>query len=249
MKKNKIIVIVYKLTIVLASLFFVLTFLLPFLMTAIGIDDSTVIMSGIWLCFGLFMVAGVAVLVIPFVANKHDGEVINEIFSHKKDITKIEIEAYKFDELLFKLNNSLDGVGYRKTSYYHEKHFQLHLYCKSTFKGNSNIFAILYSHELTEETFKMYELLIVDYLNQNNTGFFDSTNVIELFCVDRLSTCFQKIINSGVEQDFNISRFCSGISFGGRKLYVAPPKNRFAASKYNKSKKMFMKCMDFLIHP
>ena len=249
MKKAKIIVIVYKLSIILASLFFVLTFLLPFLMTAIGIDDSTVIITGIWICFGLCMVAGVVVLIIPFVISERDGEVINEVFSHKRNITKIDIEAYKFDELLLQLNSALDGMGYRKYACYQKNHLQLHLYCKSTFKGNLSIFAVSYSPELTGKIFKMYEELMDDYSNQTNTGFFDSTNVIELFCVDRLSTCFQKIINSGVEQDFNISRFCSGISFGGRKLYVAPPKNRFAASKYNKSKKMFMKCMDFLIHP
>ena len=249
MKKAKIIVIVYKLSIILASLFFVLAFLLPFLMPAIGIDDSTVIITGIWICFGLSMVAGGIVLIVPFVISERDGEVINEVFSHKRNITKIDIGAYKFDELLLKLNSALDGMGYRKFACYQDNHLQLHLYCKSAFKGNLSIFAVSYSHELTEKTFKMYEELMEDYSNQTNTGFVYNSNVIEIFCVDRLSTYFRQIINLGVEQDFNRSRFCSGVSFGGRKLYIAPPKNRFAISKYNKSKKMFMKCMDFLIHP
>jgi hypothetical protein len=70
-----------------------------------------------------------------------------------------------------------------------------------------------------------------------------------MVCVNRISHCFDKIINLGLEQDFRISRFIAGISFGGSKLYIATPHHKFASLNYIKNRNQFMECVDFLFFP
>ena len=249
MKKAKLIVFLYKLCIVLSLTSLMLMFVIPILATIINFTDEDVIEFCVWMCFALFMLSGVIVLIVPFVINEEEAKAIDKLFSSKQRITKINANTRNFDEFLSNFNERLLLKGYKKTECYLKNQFDLHLYFKSLFRVNSSIFAVIYVHELTDEIVEMCATEIENYVKQFNAHLFNHTNVISVICVERLSYTFNKMMSDGVNQDFNKGRFLAGISFGGKKIYIAPPNHRFAELKYKKNKKTFLKCVSFLFSP
>ncbi len=73
----------------------------------------------------------------------------------------------------------------------------------------------------------------------------DSVNMISVFCVDRVSTTFQKLVNSNVQQGFKNGRFLVGVSFGGKNMYIANQKGGFAIAKYKQLRKEFMNIIEY----
>lgn len=72
----------------------------------------------------------------------------------------------------------------------------------------------------------------------------DTVDMITIFCVDRITPTFQKLVNSNIQQGLKNGRLPVGISFGGKSIYIARQKDGFAITKYKKLRKEFLKIMD-----
>lgn len=68
----------------------------------------------------------------------------------------------------------------------------------------------------------------------------DTINMISVFCVDRITPTFQKLVNSNVQQGFKNGRLPVGVSFGGKSIYIAKQKDGFAITKYKRLRKEFI---------
>lgn len=72
----------------------------------------------------------------------------------------------------------------------------------------------------------------------------DRVNVISVFCVDRITPDFQKLVNDNLQQGFKNGRFLAGISFGGKNIYMARQKEGLFIAKYRRLRKQFMDIMN-----
>lgn len=72
----------------------------------------------------------------------------------------------------------------------------------------------------------------------------DTINMISVFCVDRITPDFQKLVNSNVQQGFKNGRLPVGVSFGGKTIYIAKQKDGFAITKYKRLRREFIDIMD-----
>ena len=246
--KNKKIINIYKFSIVLSCVAFILTFVIPIVAVTVNFKNETIIYSCIYGFFSIALLSGLVVLIIPFVANKKSKKEIDSLFSYKKSTDKIKINKFKFEELLVLLNEKLNVKGYEKKKSYIENQLELHIFLKDFFAIKTSAFAVVYLEELTNANIEICEELIEDYFKNNNTVHFDNIDIITVFCVERSISSFDTNLNIKVEQDINISRFCSVVSLEESSLYIVAPNSKFAIAKYNKNKKFFMKFVDFLFH-
>lgn len=72
----------------------------------------------------------------------------------------------------------------------------------------------------------------------------DTINMISVFCVDRITPDFQKLVNSNVQQGLKNGRLPVGVSFGGKNIYIAKQKDGFAITKYKRLRREFIDIMD-----
>ena len=72
----------------------------------------------------------------------------------------------------------------------------------------------------------------------------DTINMISVFCVDRITPTFQKLVNSTVQQGYKNGRLPVGISLGGKNIYIAKQKDGFAITKYKRLRREFTDIMD-----
>jgi hypothetical protein len=63
---------------------------------------------------------------------------------------------------------------------------------------------------------------------------------IMVVCVDRITPAFQKLVNSNIQQNFRNHKLPVGISFGGKRVYVAKQEGGFVVGAYKKMKKEFL---------
>lgn len=107
-------------------------------------------------------------------------------------------------------------------------------------------FVVIRVSELTDNILeqandRITEFLIEYYGKEHIT---DQINMITLVCVDRITSPFQKFVNSNIQQGLKNYRLLAGVSFGGKKLYVAKQKDGFAIRKYKKLKKDFLNMLN-----
>lgn len=72
----------------------------------------------------------------------------------------------------------------------------------------------------------------------------DHVNMTVLFCVDRVTPAFQKLMNGNIRQGFKNSRLPIGISFGSNTVYIARQKDGYAIMEYKRLRKEFLAAMD-----
>ena len=72
----------------------------------------------------------------------------------------------------------------------------------------------------------------------------DTVDMISVFCVDRITPDFEKLVNSNIQQGFKNGRLPVGISFGGKTIYIAKQKDGFAIGKYKRLRREFIDIMD-----
>lgn len=118
------------------------------------------------------------------------------------------------------------------------------LFAQAIKRGTISCFLIIHVPELTNATIdesndKATELLTNYYQNQLTAN---NINVISLFCVDRVTPAFSKLLSIN-QQGFKNGRLLAGISFGSKKLYIAKQKDGFAIGKYKKLRRHFMQIM------
>lgn len=105
--------------------------------------------------------------------------------------------------------------------------------------GEWNCVSVLRVPELTEEWTETANNAITDILTGESgrdviTAY---VNMISIFCVDRITPTFRKMVNCNMEQGLKNGRLVAGISFGGKKIYVAKQSGGLFIAKYKKLRK------------
>ena len=107
-------------------------------------------------------------------------------------------------------------------------------------------FTIIRVPELSDELLDSANESITNILNAyyGCETITDTINMISVFCVDRITPAFQKLVNSNVQQGFKNARLLVGVSLGGKNIYIAKQKDGFAITKYKRLRKEFIDIMD-----
>lgn len=120
------------------------------------------------------------------------------------------------------------------------------VYTKSTKLWTLDCFAIIRIIELSDEILEIVNDKITEILTEYYKGktITDTVNMISVFCVNRITPTFQKLVNSNIQQGVKNGRLPVGISFGGKKIYIAKQKDGFAIAHYKKLRKEFLDVMN-----
>lgn len=110
-------------------------------------------------------------------------------------------------------------------------------------------FVVVRVPELTEEL----ENLVNDSISASLLRYYgydrteqitDHVSMTALFCVDRVTAAFQKLVNSNIQQGFKNSRLPTGISFGSNTVYIAKQQDGYAIKEYKRLRKEFLAIME-----
>ena len=107
-------------------------------------------------------------------------------------------------------------------------------------------FTIIRVPELSDELLDSANESITNILNAyyGCETITDTINMISVFCVDRITPNFQKLVNSNVQQGLKNGRLPVGVSFGGKNIYIAGQKDGFAFTKHKRLRREFIDIMD-----
>ena len=102
--------------------------------------------------------------------------------------------------------------------------------------GEWNCVSVLRVPELTEEWTEAANDAITDILTgeSGQATIYAYVNMISIFCVDRITPAFRSMVNSNMEQGFKNGRLVVGVSFGGKRIYVARQVGGMFIVKYKK---------------
>ncbi len=145
------------------------------------------------------------------------------------------------------IDNSLKSKSYIKQNVLTISEFgNVALYIKSTKLWTSDCFAIIRVSELSDEILEIANDTITEILTEyyNGKTITDTINMISIFCVDRITPCFQKLVNNNIQQGIKNGRLPVGISFGGKKIYIAKQKDGFAIAHYKNLRREFLEVMN-----
>ena len=119
------------------------------------------------------------------------------------------------------------------------------VYVKPSKSWTLAVFTIIRVSELSDELIENANESITNILNEYYDGkvITDTINMISVFCVDRITPAFQKLVNSNVQQGLKNGRLPIGISLGGKNVYIAKQKDGFAITKYKRLRKEFIDIM------
>ena len=120
------------------------------------------------------------------------------------------------------------------------------LFIKSAGLWKIDCIALIRTKELTNEVLENANDSITEalYKYYGKEKITDTVSMISIICVDRITPAFQKLMNSNVEQGIKNFRLPTGISFGGKQIYIPRQDDGFAIAKYKKLRKEFMKIMN-----
>ena len=102
-----------------------------------------------------------------------------------------------------------------------------------------NCVSVIRVPELTDELTETANNAITDILKgQSGRDVITAyVNMISIFCVDRITPTFREMVNCNMEQGLKNGRLVAGISFGGKKIYVAKQSGGLFIAKYKKLRK------------
>ena len=157
----------------------------------------------------------------------------------KPDTILAEYNTY--DAFLTKLHDTLLNRGYSKigTSVDHTT-VGVELYI-NTSKLTIDGYAVIRCSELYDDAVERADKMITSIMEKNKHTQYSmrQVNMTSIFCVDRITPAFRKLINHGVQQEYMRGRFIVGLSFGGNKFYIANPADSFAFMRYKQLRKSF----------
>lgn len=160
---------------------------------------------------------------------------------------KVPLTIYSYDELLCFLQNRLLEKDYKKQqSVAVSPDGALTLYLKRTKRSELECFVIMRVADLSDKFLDNANESITSILNEYYGGktIRDTVNMISVFCVDRITPAFQKLVNSNMQQGLKNGRFVVGISFGGNKIYIARQEGGYGVRIYKRMRKEFMEVMN-----
>ena len=114
-------------------------------------------------------------------------------------------------------------------------------------KGSEwNCVSVIRVSELTDELTEAADDAITDILTGESgrdviTAY---VNMISVFCVDRITPPFRSMVNCSMEQGLKNGRLVAGISFGGKRVYVAKQVGGLYISKYKKLRKSLIQILE-----
>ena len=214
--------------------------------------------------FGLFAVLGLPVIAI-FINEKYETILYNiwvadliaflitglilmillPIFGLKQKPVKAEkiiVKFNNFDEVLahFKYTTNIHGYQLIEKSILNEETWIYIFIRKKILKLESVV--LIETTELTAEILdsanQKFNQVIESYYITSNID--DSISMISLVCVDRITSEFQKYVNSNIQQSLKGYKLPVGLSFGGKGIYIAKQKDGFAIMQYKKLRKEFL---------
>lgn len=112
--------------------------------------------------------------------------------------------------------------------------------------GEWNCVSVLRVPELTEEWTEAANDAITDILTgeSGQATIYAYVNMISIFCVDRITPAFRSMVNSNMEQGFKNGRLVVGVSFGGKRIYVARQVGGLFIVKYKKMRRELARILE-----
>ncbi len=162
----------------------------------------------------------------------------------KADIVPIHFKSYY--ELISYLQASLYQKGYYlQKSLFPFPDGQISVYIKQTKLSVLDCFTIIRVPELSEDILKVANDSVTNILSEyyGNKKIRDTVNMISLFCVDRITPSFKKLINCNINQGLKNGRLVVGISLGGGNAYIAKQVDGFAIVKYRRMRRILVDIM------
>ena len=120
------------------------------------------------------------------------------------------------------------------------------VYAETLQGGEWNCVSVLRVPELTEEWTEAANDAITDILTgeSGQATIYAYVNMISIFCVDRITPAFRSMVNSNMEQGFKNGRLVVGVSFGGKRIYVARQVGGLFAVKYKKLRRELARILE-----
>lgn len=213
---------------------------------AVGIVSIVIVFPGSILCAVFPDAMGVIVQVAFVIANVSGLLLIIllPIFGGiKSKPVKAEVFASphpSYEDFSHFLNGSLIENGYHllKTASL-ELEGAVTVYADTLEGSEWNCVSVIRVPELTDELTETANNAITDIITGESgrdviTAY---VNMISIFCVDRITPTFRKMVNCNMEQGLKNGRLVAGISFGGKKIYVAKQSGGLFIAKYKKLRK------------
>lgn len=175
--------------------------------------------------------------------------ILSRILIRKYGISEKSVQADTFpagfknyDSLIPYLETSLKTEGYDDFCTFPLSEGFLNVYCQSVFNEILTAFVVVKVDEMDENLLKETEAALTECFDKKMAKEpIKAVNVISLFCVQRLTKEFKKLVNTRPVEGWKNGRFIAGLSFGGRKGYIAKQKGGFGILNYKKLRKTFEK--------
>ena len=160
---------------------------------------------------------------------------------------KLSLDVKSYNQLFKYLKSTLLEKGYIEQS---KKKIlndsDIVLFLRKSELHKINCFTIINTSELSEEIIEKANdtitKILMEYYGAKTIR--DSVDMISLFCVDRITPSFQKLVNSNMQQGLKNGRLVVGVSFGGKRMYIANQTEGFAIAKYKSLRKEFIEIMN-----
>lgn len=146
----------------------------------------------------------------------------------------------EYDSFIKSHEKSLIEHNYQKSNMISISKASIIIYCKPISAGVLHAFVIIKSIELDGFILQEANDAITNHFSQMfKPKNIMAINLISLFCVERITPTFRELVDNQPIQGWKNGRFNAGISFGGKKLYIAQQKGGFGFLNYKKLKKEF----------
>ncbi len=117
---------------------------------------------------------------------------------------------------------------------------EITFYFKQIKKREIDSIAIIRIDELTDEILEKLNNQITEivckYYNLPANNITDTINMISVFCVNRITPTFRKMVNTPAIQDIKNGRLPVGISFGGKNVYIPQDVSGIFSNRLNTKK-------------
>lgn len=160
---------------------------------------------------------------------------------------KAPLPFTSYGELVIFLQKRLSTKGYRmQKTVSISTDGEIAVYVYSPKLWTLECFVVVRVSQLSEDLINYANESITNILTEyyNGKRITDTINMISVFCVDRITPSFQKLVNGNVEQGLKNGRLPVGISFGGKKIYIAKQTDGFAIAKYKRLRRQLIDIMN-----
>lgn len=191
----------------------------------------------------LAILDAVFITLFPFIFDD-----LNNIYKNDISPIKIDVNIESFDVFYNQLTEVLKKEGYLEITAWKNEQFTVYLYYNHHRPLPRKFFLVMQTVELTAQISEVVNRMVENYIDTNFSPlFFENTYACTLICVRKVTSKLRSLINAGVEQEFAFGRIVSALSFGGKKMYISPPANKFGIVKYKKLKKHILKILSFIV--